>query len=465
MSAKEGEPPASPPRPEAQLFVPRFHDYLALLAARRWFIVVFTAAAALTALALTFVVSERFEAEAALFYRPQEVTRFTGKEAQAFGSPVPQAPFKVISQTMQEVLLSDAILQPTVLALALHREDKVYSGPWYVVLYRQAKDLAFEIAGDAWSLLKYGRIIEPDAVDKAVDRLRANIRLRSRDSYVFDLRVRDKHPERAAAIANEVATRMVDWLNRQDAAPSEARSQRVNQLIAAKEAEIASLRQGLQEALQRERVASVGLEAERATTRLHELALARLRTDAEIAETRAQIASIAARQVQTMGFQAGRSDQRRSEVFQPEDARRLNSEELFSKIRLDGLLARRETLSRQMAELEQRLTVLPSVQREVDRLTLQLEIAARDLVQLRTDLEEATLRQSSAGGELRLLSAAEVPLQPVSPIKVYHAGLALFLALLLSVGLTIGLTLLNIRIFFPSKGPRARKAQAAGVPS
>ncbi|TVR99168.1 MAG: hypothetical protein EA406_04160 [Rhodospirillales bacterium] len=447
------------------LFVPTFHDYLALLRARRWFIIVFTAAAALSALTLTFVVSERYEAEAALFYRPQEVTRLTGKEAQAFGSPVPQAPFKVISQTMQEVVSSDAILRPTVLALSLHDEPKVYEGAWYVVLYRRTKDWAFDVVGDAWSLAKYGRIIEPDALEKTVEQLRSNVRLRSRDSYVFELRVRHKRPDRAAEIANEIAGRMVEWLNRQDAAPSELRSARVSGLIVGKEQEIALIRRTLQEMLERERVASASLEAERATTRLHELALARLRTDAEIVETQSQIEAIRARQGQARDFERIRTGGV-VEVIQPEDARRLVSERLFSEVRLSGLLARRDTLSQQIDELELRVALLPTIQREVDRLQLQLEVGALDLVQLRNDLQEAQLRQSSAGGELRLLSEAQVPLQPVSPIKVYHTGLALTLALLLSIGLTIAFTLLNIRILFPSRGPRARGSgveAAAGI--
>jgi len=462
MDLPEVEGKGALPSRHTQVFAPKFRDYVSLLGARRWFIIVFSGAAAVTALALTYVVSERYEAEAMLFYRPQEVTRFAGKAVQAFGSPVPQAPFKVISRTMEEVLTSEAILRPTVEILSLDHEPKTYEGAWYVAMYRRAKDWAFEVAGKAWSLLKFGRIIEPDPTEKAIARLRSHTRLRNRDSYVFELRVRHKRPELAAAIANEIASRMVDWLNQQDAAPSEQRIERISRLIATKEHEISKLRQAKEEMLERERVASVSLEADRATTRLHDLTQERLRTDAEITKIRAEIESVRGRQIEVQDIERI-SNGRLVDAISPEVAHRIVSNKQLSEIQLNGLIAKRNTLSTQIADLEKHVTLLPTLQSEVDRVTQQLEVASLDLLQLRTDLQEAKLRQSSARGELRLLSEARIPLDPVSPIKIYHTGLALSLALVLSIGLTIAFTLLNIRIFFPSKGPRARNTVATTV--
>ena len=66
-------------------------EYLNILLRQLPFVLVFTASSTLTALALTYIASEKYEAEVAIFYRPVEVMRLRTQQATALGSPAPAA--------------------------------------------------------------------------------------------------------------------------------------------------------------------------------------------------------------------------------------------------------------------------------------------------------------------------------------------------------------------------------------
>ena len=77
-------------------------EYIDLLKRQKGFIIVFCLSAIITSLALTYVFSEKYKAGTTIFYRDQEVTRLKAQDTEAFGSPLPAPPFKVIGNTLQE---------------------------------------------------------------------------------------------------------------------------------------------------------------------------------------------------------------------------------------------------------------------------------------------------------------------------------------------------------------------------
>jgi uncharacterized protein involved in exopolysaccharide biosynthesis len=436
------------------LFVPSFKDYLRLLAAQRAFLVVFSLSAVVTAVALTYVASERYEARAALFYRPQEVTRFSGKEARAFGSPVPQAPFKVISQTVQEVMLSDSILRPIVSELDLAAVEPRPPAVWYVELYRKIKAWLLDQLADGWSLLKYGRLFPADRVQNAVDALRANIILRNRDSYVFDVIVRDTRPDRPARIAQALANGVSEWLVGQETLPGRERARQLSTLIAAKERDITQLHEQVTELLKSQGTASLPLETERTTSGTHDLKLAEKRLAAEIADQQAVVATLGQRLAQALDSQG--VPRGRGGFFDPDDAKKMASDRLFTEIQLRGMIARQEVLKAEIDGMERQVAKFPRAQARLSELETALEASKRDLVELRADLQEAELLSSAPVSELHILSPAVDPVRPLSPIKIYHAGLALVVSLVLGIGMVITLTMLDLRALFPSRGPKGR---------
>jgi uncharacterized protein involved in exopolysaccharide biosynthesis len=444
------------------------NEYLSLLWHQRWFIIVFVGSAIITSLVLTYVYSEKYEAYADISYRAQEIAQFNrAQQTSSLGSPTPQAPFKVISQTLQEVLKSDAILIGTVKALRLDQKTADYEGPWYVVWYREAKDAIKEYGGYAWQLLKYGRIVEEDPVASAVEELRQNIKVRNRDSYVFQLQVRDKDPARAAQITDHLAQVLASWLLEFDRQPGRDRIDQLDAIMADKELRMQQVRSEIQELLSKNRLASVSAESETLTEEISQLNLDRSRLDGDIERHRSRLALIntklaeKGRAVKSMETELGG----RTEYIQPDDFRKLSSERVFEEVELKSLTAKRDSLSQAIAGATARLTHLPAVDSRLGALRLELGSLEREYAMVGEAHQEAKVTATSGVGEVRVLHAAAVPIAPVTPIKFYHVALAGGLGLLCAAGLTYLLAFLNIRVLFPSMGVRGRRQAGTELPT
>lgn len=483
-------------------------DFLTPIARQSGFIIVFALSAIATALTLTYVYSEKYESTTAVSYRVQEVTRFSPQQNAALGSPAPAAPFRVIGQTLQEVLKSDAILRDVVLVLGLDQQRSVsFEGPWYLVWYRKTKEWVKEYGGYAWKLLKYGRIVEDDPVAAAIGQLRNNIKVTNRDSYVFNLQVRDNYPDRAAAIANYLGKVLADWLLEFDRQPGRSRANQLRELLDAKSAVLATRRKEIELLLTSNNLVSVQQETERLTDQLYALRLEESRLASEVAQAEARQASVqsklsikrrilgaqgvapaqpslpavavapsqaslpaiavarAQRQlspapVAVAGLAATEQAMVVDEFIQPEDFKKLASQGLFDEIEVGSLRAKRTSLQESIGRIAQRLRGLPAIQARLDGLKLSLDALERDFALLNDGYQEAAVRATSPVSEVFVLHPATVPTSPVGPIKVYHVVLAGGLGLLFALGLVYLLDFLNIRILFASRGPAWRAAPA-----
>jgi uncharacterized protein involved in exopolysaccharide biosynthesis len=436
-----------------------YPDYLGTLAQQRWFIFVFVLSAAATALAMTYVYSEKYESYTAISYRTQEVTRFKAQQSEAMGSPAPQAPFKVIGQSLQEVLKSDAVLRKVVQTLRLdEKSEPSYEGPWYNVWYQKARDWAREHGGRAWSMLKYGRVLDENPTDAAVKDLRANVKVTNRDSYIFQLQVRDRYPERAAQIADHMAQVLATWLLDLDRQPGHARVDQLRGLLGDKHRQMAQRRREIETLLIENRVASVPLETERLTENLAALQLEALRLESEIARARARHSSVQSKlsvKQRVLGRPGASAEP--AEFIQPDDFKKLASQSVFDDVDLKSLLAKQASLHAAIEALGARLRRLPGIQSRLDTLKLSLSSTEREFNLLNDGYQEAALRATSPVSEVRVLHPALVPSVPVAPIKVYHVLLAGGLGLLFAIGLVYFLDFLNIRILFASRGVKARR--------
>jgi len=435
-------------------------DRFRVLAREKAFVLVFTLSAVLTALALTYIFSEEYETSVTIFYRPQEVTRLKGMEAQAFGSPVPSAPFKVISQTLEGVVKSEVVLRPVVETLGLDEEGVKVGGSWYMRVYREIKSTIKEYLGYAWMLLKYGRIIERDPIIKAMVNLHENIKVENKDSYIFRLIVRDKNPKRAALIVEAVADGVVAWLQKQDTNPGEQKHEQLASLLRRKTSEIAAYHEQIQSLLWANNIASVPAEIETGMARLSEMELARANVDSRIQEGEAKLAHISGKMELKGKMGRGEGGLGNPEHIQPEDFKRLASEKVATGVELSGLRASRDSLQKSIDQLNARLKKLPIIQNELDGLHVSLDAAKRDYVQLNDTYQEAMVRATGKQSQVEILHQAHVPATPVAPIKIYHVGLAGTLALVISIGFVYVLSYFNIRIFFHSLGLKGRRGAA-----
>lgn len=425
---------------------------------QRGFVIVFVLSAILTALALTYILSEKYEASADISYRVQEVTRFKAQQNEAMGSPAPQAPFKVIGSTLQEVLRSDAILRDVVLAMQLHvQAPVVVDGPWYRRWYVTAKEWAKEYGGQAWSLLKYGRVVEDDPVDAAVEELRANIQVTNRDSYVFRLAVRDRNAERAARVVDHLSGVLANWLLDADRRPGRDRADQLRVLLDQKGEELARRRRDIETLLNNNRVLSVQEDGTQLTQQMFSLQIEVLRLNSEIARSRARMGQVEAKlelkrrllaqvaQGASAPAQSGPAGPLLAgENIAPEDFKKLASEQVFQELELKSLVAKRDTLQDSVEKIADRLRQLPGVQRRFDTLKMELDAIEREFTLINDGYQEASVRATTPVSEVRVLHPARVPARPVSPIKIYHVLLAACLGLPLAIGLVYMLDFLGM---------------------
>jgi uncharacterized protein involved in exopolysaccharide biosynthesis len=427
-------------------------EYLEILRRQRSFVAIFTGSAMLTALLLTYAFSEKYEAATAVFYRPQEITRLKAQQPQAFGSPVPAPPFKVIGKTIEEMILSEIVLGHVVDRLNLDEDNKVYEGPWYSRFYEMTKDFVKEQGENIWTILKYGRLIEAEPRQSAIRGLRKNIKIKSEDSYVFYLIVRDKYPERAAAIVDAVADELVNWLRYKEQDPMSFRRQRLEQVLSDKDQQIADYRAKILELLNNNGTSSVAYELQEGNERLSQLELERISTLSLLSNYQSELVAI--------GEKLKQKNNPRQRDIQVEDFRRLVSQEISMQIEIQGAQAKYDAIEEEIGKLQVRLQQLSAAEIALKALSTNLETVSRDYVLINDALQEVIVRESSIDSEVGILHNAVVPSTPISPVKIYHAGLAGVLGAMFSIGLVYLLTYFNLRILFPSLGVKGRRRSA-----
>src|SRR5262249_25888747 len=199
----------------------------------------------------------------------------------------PITPFKVITQTISGLVDSDPVLRRVVNQLRLDEpEPKDYSGPWYVRYYNELKDMLENFGDDAWKVLKYGRVIPDDPVNKAVRELRRNVKVRSEDAYVFTLRVTSKTPRRAAAEADALADSLVEALRRDADKYSSQHIEALTELRAKAFTRVEDIEARMRDLLASNQIASIQQEVEKATYRAAQLAQAQTDTQADLRQSR-----------------------------------------------------------------------------------------------------------------------------------------------------------------------------------
>lgn len=436
----------APKSPRDFFFNVDYFKYLAILREQKWFILVFCISAISTSIALTYIYSEKYQAAAMIFYRPVESSILRQKSSEAFGAPVPTPSFKVIGQTLRDIVASENILRPVVEELHLDRTEDVYHPVWYQRWYQGAKDFIKEYSSKLMMILRYGRIIEEDPVSKAIIGLRETIEISAtKESYVFVLSVKDKYPQRAAMIVDIVGNTLVEWLKSQDKDPATERYKILGEQMAIKEKDMKSLHRERESLLSKAGIVSVRDETDKGVKNIYEMELESERLSSLMQEKRKKIEKY-----------IDEESKRGKAYVNPSDLKRMQSEKLFDEIELDGLAGKQSVLKGSIAAKKGQLQKLTSVQQKLDDLDIRVEAETRDYQHLKDMYLESFERIATVKSVALVMHRAAVPGKPVSPIKLYHVGLTAVLSLIFSTGLIYVLAYFNIRIFFTSKGVRAR---------
>jgi uncharacterized protein involved in exopolysaccharide biosynthesis len=413
------------------------------------FIRLFTLSAALSALLLTYAYSEMYEAESTIILKPTDVVRLQQHDIEALGAPVPQLEYKIIGQTMKDLVESDPILRQVVVKLHLDApEPRDYSGPFYYRWYKESKDWLSDEGSDAWSILKYGRIIDDDPTDSAVTTLRKNLSIDSEDSYVFELKVRDKHPDRVGAIANEIGQVVIGMLRNSQQTPAQTRSLELRGRLGKKYGEIQTAEEKISNLLNASHTASIQEEIDKGTGQYVELRTSWLDLQSQIQQQRA---TIAAYDVKLKGSSNPAPGEQR---LQSEDFKKMMSDRLNAQLSLVGLEHKSASLGQSLLALHTRLQELPQMQVQYDLLENNRERAQHDYSLINDALQETILEQQNSVTALAVAGPAATSNSPATPIKIYHVSLATGLALLLSIGIAFVLGYFEVELFMSPERPR-----------
>jgi uncharacterized protein involved in exopolysaccharide biosynthesis len=466
--------------------------HLAIVARYKYLILTFCISAALTSLAMTYVMSEKFEAYTTFLYQPNDAVSFRPKEREALGFPTPLVSLESIGNTLDELVKNDAALEKVVRALRLDVKRPRPQSNWFVSTFHAVKDAAKEYGGNAWQLLRYGRLIEKDPFAEAIANLRKNVSTeRTAKAYTFQLAAVDADPEMAAKIVDLLAATLAESL--QHVRLQVARESR-DGLVARlrnNEAEIDALRTKLDTfkrdarlsslseelSLKLKTVAEFQEESSRARNELRALQMKRAEQQRQLdaqeqlvkydststqnpvveemrlelakleversgllkifTEEHQQVQAVDAKLAQVRRKLASESDNvvssestRASEIYQ-----KLLADRLATDAEIESVTARQAAYNRSIGQETAGAQSLTSKEQELTDLSVQLVASERSYALINEALEEARIAESRVASEVAILYPATVPRAPVRPNKILHVSVSAIFSLVLGVGM------------------------------
>lgn len=469
-----------------------FRVHTAVLSRYKWLIVTFCVSAAITSLALTYVMSEKYLAYTTVLYQPTEAVSFRPKDREALGFPTPTVSLDSISSTLDELVKSDATLEYVVRTLHLDVKKPPKTTDRFLLALLTTKDKLKEYGGNAWEMLRYGRLIEKDPFDQAMQSLRKNLTTqRAAKAYTFQVAAVDADPKVAANIVDTVAHRMGTFLEDERLRLArETRDGLVNRLTTneretadlrsqleafKKEANVSSLSEQL--SLKLKAVASFEEESAKAKNELRALQMKRAEQQRQldlqqqqvkydqtstsnpvVEELRLELAKLEVersgligkytpehQQVKSIDAQMAQIRSKlegesatvvRTESMRTNDIyQKLLAEKLESDSEIESLTAKLDAYNKSVVEDVGTAHNLSAKEKQLSDLAMRLASSERSYVLISEAMEEARIAESRGSKELMVLSPAIVPKAPVRPIKILHVAVSAGLSLLLAVGL------------------------------
>ena len=357
------------------------------------------------------LIPEKYDASATVLVRPHDQIRIepnsSSKEFMDF--PVGQTPVvESASKTYIQIIQSPALIAEIVRELGLdHRPTKVATPTNIFARIAASMKALYDDAApylkDAWSLLKYGRVVKEDPFAKAVEALGKSLMLKAyEDTYVFEIKSTDVDPQTAADIANTAARLFIDFMG--DMRSSEAKE-----------------------------------SADRLTTELNE-------TRQRLVDTRESLEKY--------------KEDHKTFLYQPEyDARlRVVSDLTVELAKLDATYAnesliagtiegntyakKREALLKSLAQNQADLASLPTVERELQLRQADVDVASATYATVAKKLKDAEIK-TDAMPDARLISPATVPQAPSRPRRDIIVLVSALAGLLVGAALAFFLEYIN----------------------
>jgi uncharacterized protein involved in exopolysaccharide biosynthesis len=475
-------------------------EFFRILSRYKRMIALLCLSAAVNAVLITFVISEKYRSTALVLVRPQEAIEL--KESlptkQAMSFPIPQViPFEAMANTFGEVIRSRAVASRVVTILGLDkptREEK-----WWNRFKEDVKDGVY----DAWTFLKFGRVKEVDAFTEAEEMIQGGLSVEpTKDTYVFEISFLSKNPDVSAAVVNTAADVFVEYNRELYQAEAKTAREFVEGQLQQSELALNTARAPLRAFKETNRIVSIDEEV---TKKIASLAT----FESSLEDTRNKIATTLATNVEIRKQLAEQSQSLKASSNVSDDplVRQLQSELAGKQVTLSGLVDRltpahpkrmaleseiaqtRAMLDKQLAQLlKDESSTVNAVQQELlknlvmgetdletyraaDRnlselvsrykrelqgysdkqldlagLELNVTVAENTHRFMKQAHDEARIREAESFQEIRVISPGKAPVYPERPIKVYYAGIAFGLALVIGIAAALVLEYLNFTL-------------------
>jgi uncharacterized protein involved in exopolysaccharide biosynthesis len=357
------------------------------------------------------LVPEKYEASAVVLVRPHEQIKIepnsSGKEFSDF--PVAQTPVvESASKTYIQIIQSPALIGDVVRQLGLdHKlpkkdESSALFG-WIVVPVQAIFDAAEPYFQDALSIVKYGRVHKDDPFIKAMERIGKGLVLKSyEDTYVFEIKYRDKDPQVAADVANAIARSFIDFMGKMRASEGKDSALRLEGELEESRQRLVDVRESLRKYKDEHGVFLYQPEYEQKLKVIADLTVELAKLDATYAN-------------ETLG--AGTTE-------------------------ANTYAKKHERLLKALNENQADLVALPTIERELQLRQADVDVADTTYGTVAKELKDAELT-ADALPDARLISPARVPELPSSPNRPIIALASLTTGFLAGIALAFFLEYMN----------------------
>jgi len=459
--------------------------------------------AVVTAIALTYVVSEKFISSTTVLIRPQKSLNIVPKKEEILNFPVSYfTPVETASKTYTEIIKSRNIAERVVRQLGLGKitEDE---GSGLRYLWEKTKNKVKELRSKIWTILKYGRILKEDSFSYAVAQVQGGLTVKpTKETYLFEIEALAKSPLISAEIANAAAQAFVNYLQEsgemENAKAKELSREKINfSMKTLEEARsavvefkkkngIVSLKKETELAL--ELLSGLMNERESINTKIIGAVARKEEIVRQISEQkrfskstskvtdnpliRELYSQLAKNEVKLAGLRKRYTPEHRSvqelqaeieeiRIKLKEESPTLNSEETLSvtpvyqelaselarvDTDLQSLNAERASLDASIMEKKALIEEMPKKEAELAKLELAQQLNEGTHMLLSKEYEELVISATRSRPDIEIIQAAVAPAYPARPIKVYHAVLAGILSLIVGTGIALFMENINITI-------------------
>jgi len=464
-----------------------------LLARNKRFITLVIGSAAITALALTYVVSEKYRASTLVLIRPQQSVDLVPKRQEILNFPVGfYTPVETGSKTYTEIVKSRAIAEKIV--GSLHLDKARDQGGGILWLWRQSTTAVKKAFAKIWVVLKFGRIPQDTPFNEAVEETIKNLEVKpTKDTYLFEIQATSRSPHDAADIANAATSAFMEYMVEASSTDRAGTARQSEERLAASEWSLAASRKALadykrdhglvslsketevevealsslQTSLQSTTTKIAGLlarhaELERKLGKTDKVALSSTKRVANpiLADLRAQLANDEVKLARLNKLYTPKHkevEELTAEIQQIEEVLNhapatLESEQItqvtpqyqwvldeITRVDTDlaSLRAEQSRLNSAVEEKRSKLARIPSEEAEVARLQLAVGVNEEAHKIIAKANEEISVFSLQAAPSIEVVQAAVPSVYPVSPIKIYNVSLAALLGLLLAIALVL----------------------------